>query len=73
MYLGVGANLGGPAVDALLWAPFLDKHGISIARYYNHIAGTIAVGGDPIFDGVSGLYQNDGNSLFENRWCLTRV
>jgi hypothetical protein len=64
VYLAVGANLGGPNVDSLLWAPFLDKHGISVAPYYNHIAGTIPVGGDPIFDGVNGLYQNDGNSLF---------
>jgi hypothetical protein len=64
VFLAVGANLGGPNVDSLLWAPFLDQHGISVAPYYNHIAGTISVGGDPIFDGVSGLYQNDGNPLF---------
>jgi len=64
VFLAVGANLGGPNVDSLLWAPFLDRHGISVAPYYNHIAGTIPVGGDPIFDGVSGLYQNEGNSLF---------
>lgn len=65
VYLALGANLGGlPNTDSALWSPFLEQHGISVAPYYNHIVGTIPVGGDPLFDGVSGLYQNDGNSVF---------
>jgi hypothetical protein len=63
VYLAVGTGLGVPEADALLWAPFLDPYGISIDHYQNHIVGTIPVSGDPLFDGVSGLYQNSGTSL----------
>lgn len=63
VYLAGGTGLGGPVTEAAAWNPFLGTFGLSFASSYNGIAGNITVSGDPIFAGVSALYQNYGNSI----------
>lgn len=61
--VGGTAAGGGAAFEASQWNGFLSVYGVSMANVYNGISGNPAVGGDPIFSGVSSLYQNNGNSL----------
>jgi hypothetical protein len=63
VYIAGGTGNGGPNVEAAAWNPFLAPFGISFTSPYNGIAGNIPVSGDPIFAGVSSLYQNNGNSI----------
>lgn len=63
VYLAGGTGPGGAAAEAAAWNPFLTTLGLSFASTYNGIGGNIAVSGDPIFAGVSALYQNNGQTI----------
>jgi hypothetical protein len=58
VYIAGGTGVGGPAVEADAWNSFLGSFGLSFTSPYNGIAGNIPVSGDPLFNGVSALYQN---------------
>ena len=63
VYLAGGSGFGGSVAEAAAWNPFLNTFGLSFASSYNGIGGNIAVSGDPIFAGVSALYQNNGQTI----------
>jgi hypothetical protein len=63
VYLAGGTGVGGAATEAAAWNSFLGSFGLSFGSSYNGIAGNISVSGDPLFNGVSALYQNNGNSI----------
>jgi hypothetical protein len=60
---GTGAAMGGDVAEAAAWNTFLSPFGVQMGAPYNGISGSIAVSGDALFDGVDGLYQNNGNPL----------
>jgi hypothetical protein len=62
VYIAGGTGVGGPADEAAAWNSFLSPFGVQMEPNYS-ISGTIPVSGDPLFDGVSGLYSNGGNPL----------
>jgi hypothetical protein len=64
VYIAGGtANIaGGAAGEAAAWNGFLSPFGVQMQPTYAFI-GSVAVSGDPLFDGVSGLYSNGGNPL----------
>jgi hypothetical protein len=63
VYIAGGTGSGGAATEAAAWNSFLEPFGVQMAPTYNGIGGTLPVSGDSLFDGVSALYQNNGNSL----------
>jgi hypothetical protein len=64
VYIGGGTGtIGSAAAEAAAWNSFLAPFGVQMDPVYNGIAGTTPVAGDPIFSGVSSLYQNNGNGL----------
>jgi hypothetical protein len=63
VYIAGGTNVGGPAAEAAAWNGFLAPFGVQMNPFYNGVSGNVAVSGDAIFDGVSALYQNNGNGL----------
>ena len=63
VYLTGGTGIGGAAVEAAAWNPFLNVFGLSFESFYNNVTGNIPVSGHVIFVGVSALYQNNGNSI----------
>lgn len=64
VYIAGGTGAGGPATEAAAWNDFLSPFGIQMnSSSYNGVSGVLAISGDPIFDGVSGLYQNNGSML----------
>jgi hypothetical protein len=61
-----GTGCGGPAVEAANWNGFLNSFGLQFESTYNGIAGNIAISnpfGHPVLNGVTALYQNNGNSI----------
>lgn len=60
---GTAAISGGSSGEAAAWNGFLAPFGVQMNTVYNGISGTAAVSGDPLFTGVAGLYQNNGNGL----------
>ncbi len=64
VYIAAGTTAGA-ANEAARWNPFLNVFGLSYASSYNGIVGNMDVSAatHPIFDGVSVLYQNNGNSI----------
>jgi len=64
VYLAGGSGVGGPAVEAAAWNPFLNTFGFSFAPVYNGVIGTLAVNqSHPVESGVSQLYYNNGNTI----------
>jgi len=63
VYIMGGTGAGGPVTEAGAWNPFLASYGLSFASSYNGIGGSIAVSGDPLFDGVGSLFQDNGSSI----------
>lgn len=63
VYIAGGTGAGGPAAEASAWNAFLAPFGVQMASVYNGISGNISVSGDPLFAGVSTLFQNNGNGL----------
>ncbi len=64
VYIAGGTgSLGSAAAEAAAWNSFLAPFGVQMDPVYNGIGGTTPVAGDPIFNGVSSLYQNNGNGL----------
>jgi hypothetical protein len=62
VYLCAGA--GGAAAAATNWNPFLANFGLAYASVFNGFAGLEPISNShPIFAGVSGLYENNGNSI----------
>jgi hypothetical protein len=63
VYIMGGTGAGGAAAEAAAWNPFLSLYGLEFAPTYNGVSGTIAVSGDPLFDGVGSLFQDNGNTI----------
>jgi hypothetical protein len=66
---GTGAiNQGSAAAEASTWNPIISEFGIQFASQYNGLKKIIPISGSshPIFAGVSGLYQDNGNSISLN-------
>jgi hypothetical protein len=63
VYIMGGTGAGGAVQEATEWNGFLSAFGVQMLPSYNGIGGTTAVSGDAIFNGVTGLFQNNGNSL----------
>jgi len=63
VYIAGGTGIGGPAAEAAAWNSFLSPFGVQMGSPYNGIGGTTAVSGDALFDGVSALFQDNGNPL----------
>jgi hypothetical protein len=60
---GTSTIAGGAAGEAAAWNGFLAPFGVQMAPTFNGLSGNIAVSGDPLFAGVTSLYQNSGNGL----------
>lgn len=64
VYLAGGTGAGGAVAEARRWKTFLNAFGFKYRASYNGVGGNIAPKSDhPIFDGVSALYSNNGNSI----------
>jgi hypothetical protein len=63
VYIAAGTGVGGAAAEAAAWNGFLSAFGVQLATNYNGVQGALAVSGDAIFNGVTSLYFNSGNSL----------
>ena len=64
VYIAGGTGFGGAVAEAAAWNSFLSTYGLSFASSYNLFSGSnIAVSGDPIFTGVSALYQDNGQTI----------
>lgn len=63
VYLVGGTGIGGPDAEAAAWNPFLNVFGLAFESPYNNVVGNVAVSGHAIFDGVSALYQDNGNPI----------
>lgn len=62
-----GGTAGGAAAVANQWNPLIADFGIQFQPTHNFIEAVIPIASQhPIFDGVQGLYQNNGNSLILN-------
>ena len=68
VYLAGGTGWGGSQAEANQWNIFLNYFGLSFnGSSYNGISGNILINSThSIFDGVGALYQNNGNSIFDN-------
>lgn len=72
VYVAAGTGVGGPASEAAAWNSFLRSFGLQLdGSGYNGI-GAAGIGGvvpiqnpfgHPVLNGVSSLYQNNGNSI----------
>lgn len=64
VYLCGGTGMGG---EADTWNPFLNAYGLGFAsNSYNGVGGVIGISSDhPIFNGVTGLYQDNGNTIID--------
>ncbi len=66
VYLAGGTGVGGPANEAARWNTFLNNFGLSFGSPYNGVGGNVAtVSSHPIFNGVSSLYNNNGNNAID--------
>jgi hypothetical protein len=67
VYLAGGTGFpAGAASEAAAWNPFLNTFGLQFEAPYNLIIGSIGISnplGHPVLDGVTELYQNNGNSV----------
>lgn len=61
---GTGKFPGSYAGEAVVWNSILKTFGLQYAQTNNDIKKVVPIASNhPIFDGVSGLYQNNGNSI----------
>ena len=64
VYLAGGTSIGGPFDEADRWNSFLNEFGFDFGAPYNQVSGVTPVSNShPIFQNVSGIYQNNGNSI----------
>jgi len=64
VYLAGGTgSFGSAAAEAAAWNGFLAPFGVQLNSVFNGLSGTTPVSGDPIFNGVSTLFQNNGSGL----------
>jgi hypothetical protein len=65
VYIAGGTNSipGGAEGEANAWNTFLAPFGVQMGWPFNGVAGNRSVSGDSLFNGVSELYQNNGNPL----------
>lgn len=63
---GTAAIAGGASGEAAYWNTFLNVFGLAFGNTYNGVSGNIAItSAHPIFNGVSALYQNNGNDTLD--------
>lgn len=61
---GTGSFSGDAPAEAATWNTILNEYGLSYAPAYNHIQGVMPISSThPIFAGITGLYQNNGNTI----------
>ena len=74
VYVMGGTGNGGFAAEAAGWNAFLNAFGLAYdGSNYNGVGGTLAISsGHPIFNGVSDLYQNNGNTVIDIDLADTR-
>jgi hypothetical protein len=63
VYIAGGTGIGGAEAEATAWNSFLSPFEVQMGSPYNGVAGNRSVFGDSLFDGVSELFQNNGNPL----------
>ena len=63
VYIAGGTGIGGAATEAAAWNTFLGAYGLSFNSGYNGVSGDIPVAGDPLFNGVGSLFQDNGNGI----------
>lgn len=65
VYLAAGTSTSDPGMVAQVWNSFLEEFGLSIASTNNQIEQNVDVSGSthPIFEGVSSLYQDRGQTI----------
>ena len=65
VYVSAGTgDFNGASAEAAYFNSFLSNYGLKYEPFYNKVEGIIAPNSDhAIFSGVSGLYQNNGNSV----------
>ena len=65
VYVMAGTGWGGAAGEAANWNTFLAEFGLQFQPYYNGIGGVFPTNSShPVFDNVSHLYSNNGNSIY---------
>jgi hypothetical protein len=63
-YIAAGTGVGGAAVEAALWDPFLNLFGLDLGAAYNGCCGVDSVEVTHVIEtGVSQLYYNNGNTV----------
>jgi hypothetical protein len=66
VYLAGGTGWGGAYAEANRWNAFLNAFGLGFGAPYNLVIGNIPISSThEIFNGVSSLYQNNGNSAID--------
>jgi hypothetical protein len=66
VYLAGGTGWGGPLNEANSWNTFLNEFGLGFGTFYNGVCCNMAtISTHEIFDGVSSLYQNNGNDSID--------
>jgi hypothetical protein len=63
VYIVAGTGIGGAAAEAEAWNDFLSPFDIQLIGSYVGPTGNVAVSGDPLFSGVSQLYQDNANGM----------
>ena len=65
VYLAGGTGVVSAAAEAAQWNPLLNAFGLAFAPSYNGVGGNISISSsNPIFAGVTSLYQNNGNDVY---------
>ncbi len=66
VYIAAGTGRGGPSGEANAWNGFLQQFGLAYnTTSYNGITGDFALTGHPVFNGVSTLYFDNGNTVID--------
>ena len=67
VYIMAGTGWGGPVNEANNWNTFLGFYGLGFRPSYNGVGGvfSVASAAHPVFDNVSALYSNNGNTVFQ--------
>lgn len=66
VFLEGGTGVGGAVAEANRWNPFLNSFGLGFETSYNGVGGNIPTSSShPIFNGVTSLYQNNGNDALD--------
>ena len=66
VYLMGGTGVGGAVNEANAWKAFLNAFGLEFSTAYNGVGGLLSISSaHEIFDGVSSLYQNNGNTILD--------